>query len=391
MKIPISKILFDEDDFNIVQEPLKSGWVVQGKFVTEFENLFSDFSKARHSIAVTSCTTALHLALLALDIKQGNEVIVPAFTWISTANAVEYVGATPVFCDIDLQTFNIDTKQLEHKITPKTKAIIPVHLFGLSANMGTVLEIAKKHNLKIVEDAACGFGTTYNGVPVGTLGEMGCFSFHPRKAITTGEGGMLTTNHDNYATHLKTLRNHGASVSDFEKIDKKYAFLLSEYNEVGFNFRMTDIQGALGVSQMRKADFILKERKEKADIYRTLLKDVAWLKLPFIPEYSNHAYQAFVCLFEPEKISLENIEKIHQLRNELMFQLENKGIITRQGTHAVTAQGVYQQKYNIKNHDFPNAYIADRATIALPLYPKMTIEEQNYVVENLISEFKKLL
>lgn len=390
MKIPISKILFDEDDFNIVQEPLKSGWVVQGKFVAEFENLFSNFSKAKYSVAVSSCTTALHLALLALDIKQGDEVIVPAFTWISTANAVEYIGAKPIFCDIDLQTYNLDTTQITSKITSKTKAIIPVHLFGLAANMKDVLEIAKKYSLKIVEDAACGFGTLHNGVPVGTIGDIGCFSFHPRKAITTGEGGMLTTNHEDYAKHLKTLRNHGASVSDFEKINQKYTFLLSEYNEVGFNYRLTDIQGALGVSQMRKADFILRERKEKADIYRKLLEDIHWLKLPFIPTYSNHAYQAFVCLFEPEKITLENIEKIHSQRNELMFQLENKGIITRQGTHAVTAQSVYQQKYDIKNHDFPNAYIADRATIALPLYPKMTMEEQTYVVENLISEFKNL-
>jgi dTDP-4-amino-4,6-dideoxygalactose transaminase len=390
MKIPISKILFDENDFAIVQEPLKSGWVVQGKFVAEFENLFSQFSNAKHSIAVSSCTTALHLALLTLDIKQGDEVIVPAFTWISTANAVEYVGATPVFCDIDLDTYNIDTTQLESKITPKTKAIIPVHLFGMSANMQKVLEISKKYNLKIVEDAACGFGTLYKQTPVGTIGDIGCFSFHPRKAITTGEGGMLTTNHDSYAIHLKTLRNHGASTSDFEKLDKKYAFLLSEYNEVGFNYRLTDIQGALGVTQMQKADFILQERQKKANIYYELLKDLKWLKLPYVPEYSNHAYQAYVCLFQPEELSLHNIEDIHQKRNKLMYNLEKKGIITRQGTHAVTAQGFYQKKYNIKNIHFPNAYIADRATIALPLYPNMTLEEQKYVVDNLIFEFKNL-
>jgi perosamine synthetase len=390
MKVPISKIFFDDADFAIVQEPLKSGWVVQGKYVEMFEKNFADFSQAKFASAVSSCTTALHLALLALNIKEGDEVILPAFSWISTANAVEYCGAKPVFCDIDLRTFNIDIAQIESKITKKTKAIIPVHLFGLAAQMDEIKALAQKHNLKIVEDAACGFGTKYKNKPVGTSGEMGCFSFHPRKAITTGEGGMLLTNDENYHKIIRILRNHGGGMSDFEKLDQKYTFLLSEYKHLGYNYRMTDIQGALGVTQMQKAGFILEKRKEKADYYFEKLKNLPWLRLPQTPVYSNHAYQAFVCLFEPEKITLDTIEKLHKKRNDLMFALEENGVVTRQGTHAITAQQFYQQKYNIKNLDFAQAYIADRLTIALPLYPTMTIEEQNYVINMLILQYSKI-
>lgn len=390
MKIPISKIFFDEADFAIVQEPLKSGWVVQGKYVEIFEQSFAKFSEVKYASALSSCTTALHLGLLALDIKQGDEVIAPAFSWISTANAVEYCGATPVFCDIDLHTFNINVSQIESKITKKTKAIIPVHLFGLAAQMDEIKALAQKYNLKIVEDAACGFGTKYKDKPVGTIGEMGCFSFHPRKAITTGEGGMITTNDENYHKLIRILRNHGGGMSDFEKLDQKYTFLLSEYKHLGYNYRMTDIQAALGVTQMQKADFILEKRKEKATYYIEKLKNLPWLRLPQTPVYSNHAYQAFVCLFEPEKISIDTIETLHKKRNDLMFALEENGVVTRQGTHAITVQQFYQQKYTIKNLDFPQAYIADRLTIALPLYPTMTTEEQDYVIDMLISQYSKI-
>lgn len=390
MKIPISKIFFDEADFSIVQEPLKSGWVVQGKYVEEFEKQFAVFSDSRYASAVSSCTTALHLALLAFGIQEGDEVIVPAFTWISTANAIEYCGATPIFCDIDLQTFNIDVAEIESKITPKTKAIIPVHLFGLAAQMDEIKALAQKYQLRIVEDAACGFGTKYKNQPVGSIGEIGCFSFHPRKAITTGEGGMLTTNHEEYHKIIRILRNHGGGMSDFEKLDQKYTFLLAEYKHLGYNYRMTDIQGALGVTQMQKTDFILTKRKEKADYYNEKLKDFSWLRLPYTPAYSNHAYQAYVCLFEPEKLQQDNIEELHKKRNDLMFALEENGVITRQGTHAVTSQQYYQQKYSIKNLDFPQAYIADRLTIALPLYPTMTQTEQDYVINMLTTQYAKL-
>ena len=196
MTIPITKAIFDETDFSIIQEPLRSGWVVQGKFVKQFEDLFSAMTRSPHSVATSSCTTALHIAVAALGLKPGDEVLVPAFTWIATPNCVEYMGARPVFVDVDLRTFNIDVDQIERHITPRTKGIIPVHLFGLAADMTPIMEIAQRHGLWVLEDAACAFDSWYKGKHLGTFGEFGAFSFHPRKAITTGEGGMLTTASD---------------------------------------------------------------------------------------------------------------------------------------------------------------------------------------------------
>ena len=197
MNVPISRTELTKEEKKIVQSPLDSGWLVQGPYVKKFEEKFSRFTNAKEAIAVTSCTSALHLSLAALDFKTGDEAIVPAFTWISTANVVEHLGGKVVFCDIDLETFNIDIKQLEEKITPKTKAIIPVHLFGLPADMDPIMKIAKKYNLIVVEDAACGFGSRYKNKHVGTIGDTGAFSFHPRKAITTDEFSISTFRLDN--------------------------------------------------------------------------------------------------------------------------------------------------------------------------------------------------
>ncbi|MFC2093016.1 DegT/DnrJ/EryC1/StrS family aminotransferase [Bacteroidota bacterium] len=389
MKIPITKTYFDDSDYENIQKPLKSGWVVQGPFVKEFEERFSKFVKSKYSIASSSCTTALHIALAALGIKKGDEVIVPAFTWVSTANAIEFTGAKPIFCDIDLRTFNIDANQIEEKITDKTKAIIPVHLFGLPADMDAVLRISMKYNLKIVEDAACGFGAYYKNKHVGNFGDFGCFSFHPRKAITTGEGGMITTQIEELDKSCRILRNHGEEMNrDINNASE--VLLLSEFNILGYNYRMTDIQGALGVSQMDKADWIQKQRTGRAKKYDELLEDLNWLQKPFCDEESKHGYQSYVCLFQPEEITMSNIDKLGKMRNDLMINLQEKGISTRQGTHAVTMLGYYKNKYRIKNEDYPNAMSADRLSIALPLYPQMTDEEQEYVLNNLKSAYEKL-
>ena len=217
MKIPITKPFFGHEEKQAVQLPLESGWVVQGTFVRKFEEKFSIFTGAHFSIATTSCTTALHVAVTALGLKPGDEVIVPAFTWVSTPNVVEYMGAKPIFCDIDLHTFNIDIDQIETLITSKTVGIIPVHLFGLCADMDPILNMAKKHHLWVIEDAACAFGAWYHGQHAGTFGEIGCFSFHPRKSITTGEGGMITTAKAEIDRLSRMLRDHGASQTDFDR------------------------------------------------------------------------------------------------------------------------------------------------------------------------------
>jgi perosamine synthetase len=381
--IPITKAIFDETDLALIQEPLKSGWVVQGPYVREFERLFSELSGAGHSLATTSCTTALHIAMAALGVGPGDEVLVPAFTWIATANCVEYMGATPVFVDVDLRTFNVDPAKLEEKITPRTRGIIPVHLFGLLADMEPILEIARRHGLWVVEDAACAFDSWYRGRHAGTFGEFGAFSFHPRKAITTGEGGMLTTGSAELAALASSLRDHGASRSDFQRHHQKASFLLAEYPHLGYNFRMTDIQGALGVAQMRKAAAIMAGRREAAARYDALLADVPWLRLPFRHGDYVHGYQSYVCLFEPENATLEGVEAASERRNALMTGLEEQGIITRQGTHSAAHTRFYAEKYGITPEHFPNAYVAERMSLTLPLYAGMTEEEQRTVADAL--------
>jgi len=299
MTIPITRPLFDETDLATILEPLKSGWVVQGRYVKDFEDRFAIFTKSRHAAATSSCTTALQIAVAALGLKPGDEVLVPAFTWVATANVVEHVGAKPVFVDVDLRTFNINLSAAAAAVTPRTVGMIPVHLFGLSADMDPLVAFAKQHMLWIVEDAACGFDSWYKGRHVGTIGDIGCFSFHPRKAITTGEGGMITTQSTALDSLARTLRDHGASRSDLDRHQQQYSFLLAEYRHLGFNYRMTDLQGALGVAQMQKADRIQAGRRAVAAWYDELLASIGWLDRPFRhPDYV-HGQQSYVFSFVP--------------------------------------------------------------------------------------------
>jgi dTDP-4-amino-4,6-dideoxygalactose transaminase len=388
MRIPITKPYFGSEEMLAVQKPLESGWVVQGPYVNQFEERFSAFTGASYSVATTSCTTALHLAVAALNLKPGDEVIVPAFTWVSTANVVEYMGARPIFCDVDLATFNINPAQIEASITPRTVGIIPVHLFGLCADMDSILRIAQRHQLWVVEDAACAFGAWHRGQHAGTLGDMGCFSFHPRKSITTGEGGMLTTQNADFDQLARSLRDHGASRSDLARHTGKAAFLLAEYNHLGYNYRMTDLQGALGCVQMERAEWILAQRTRLAQRYDAQLADLPWLKTPWVPQDFVHGYQAYVCLFRPETPTLSNVQALHEHRNRLMMALEARGISTRQGTHAPVLVGYYAQKYDLHPEDFPNAYLADRLSLTLPLYPQMIEAEQETVVQNLQEHYR---
>lgn len=383
MKIPIAKTLFTEEDYDGVRKVLESGWVVQGPRVKEFEDYWNLFTGSKNSIAVTSCTTALHLALITAGINAGDEVIVPAFTWVATANAVEYTGAVPVFCDIDLNTFNIDVTKIESRITEKTKAIIPVHLFGLAVEMDAVMAIARKHNLKVIEDAACGFGAYYKEVHAGNFGDFGCFSFHPRKAITTGEGGMITTNNSEDAETLRSLRDHGASVSDLMRHEGNKPYLLPEFPHLGFNYRMTDVQASLGVSQMKRAHAICNRRNEVAKILSDGLKNIEWLKLPIVGKDFKHGYQSYVCMFAPEEITAANVGEINSRRNKFMDYLLANGISTRPGTHAVHNLEYYAKKYSIKPTDFLNSYIADQCSISLPVFPGLTAEEINFIIEKI--------
>lgn len=384
MNVPIARTSLLESEVQSVLEPLKNGWLVQGPKVKEFEDKWSNFTGAKHSIAVTSCTSGLHLSLAALGIQPGDEVIVPAFTWISTANVVEHLGAKVVFCDIDLNTFNIDVFQLEKKISPNTKAIIPVHLFGLSADIDPILNLAKQHKLWVVEDAACGFGARYKGQHVGTFGDTGSFSFHPRKAITTGEGGMITTNNDELAEKLKRLRDHGAAMSDLQRHLGARPYLLADHPDAGYNQRMTDLQAALGSAQMDRAKEIIRERQRLAEIYDDAFKSLSWLKTPSKIIQYEHGYQSYPCLFRPVSLNLDSSAQVHEQRNKWMDQLQQIGISTRPATHAVHMLSFYREKYGLKPQDYPNAYIANDCSISLPLFHGITAEEQQFVIRQVL-------
>jgi perosamine synthetase len=386
-QIPITKTVFGREEMEAVQRPLETGWVVQGPFVKRFEEMFSAYTGAPHSVAASSCTTALHIAVAALGLRPGDEVIVPAFTWVATANAVEYMGARPVFCDVDLETFNVDPRAVESLVTPRTVGLIPVHLFGLCADMDPLMEVARRHNLWVVEDAACAFGAWYGGRHAGTFGDAGCFSFHPRKSITTGEGGMITTADDRLDRLSRSLRDHGASRSDLARHQAEAAFLLADYDHLGYNFRMTDIQGALGCAQMERAGWILAERARRARFYDEALAHLPWLRRQAAPEGYVHGYQAYVCLFRPEEPTLENVERLNRRRNDLMMRLERGGISTRQGTHAAALVGYYAERYGLRPEQFPNAHLAERLSLTLPLYPQMTGEEQSLVCRRIEEEF----
>lgn len=384
MNVPIARTSLLESEIQSVVEPLRSGWLVQGPKVKEFEDKWSTFTNASHSAAVTSCTAALHLSLAALGFGPGDEAIVPALTWISTANVVEHLGGEVVFCDIDLNTFNIDVKQLAEKINPKTKAILPVHLFGLSADMAPIIALARKHNLWVIEDAACGFGSRYKGQHVGTFGDAGCFSFHPRKAITTGEGGMVTTNSEELITRVRRLRDHGAAMSDLQRHLGARPYLLADHPDAGYNQRMTDIQAALGSAQMDRASEIVLERQRLAAVYDRAFAGLPWLSTPKCPDDYVHGYQSYPCLFQPETITPQSIPRINERRNAWMDKLQKVGISTRPATHAVHMLRFYKEKYKLNPQDFPNAYAANDCSISLPLFHGMTAEEQNYVIEQVL-------
>jgi len=374
-KINISEPVMGDEEWHALKEPLTTGWLTSGPKVRQFEELFAELHDVKHAMAVTSATTALHLSLRALNVQPGDEVIVPAFTWISTANAIEYCGAKPVFIDIDLDTFNLDVSQLRNKITPKTKAIIAVSLFGLSADITAIRQAAP--GIPIVEDAACAAGAEHKDGKAGSLAEIGCFSFHPRKSVTTGEGGMVTTQDDAIADVVQKLRNHGASISEEQRHRGPQPYILPDFDLLGYNYRMTDLQGALGYVQLQKLNRFIDERNGWAAFYTEKLSGIPWLKTPEAPAGYRHGWQSYVTMIDETRSPIT--------RNEIMKVLQDKGIATRPGTHAVHMLGYYANKYGLKKEDFPNARAANDLTMAIPLHNRMSTEDFQYVADTIIS------
>ena len=346
------------------------GWLTQGPKVAAFERAFAARHGVKHALATTSCTTALHLILAAMEIGPGDEVIVPAFTWVATANVVLYCGATPVFVDVDRASFNMDPAHVAASVTPRTKAIIAVHLFGLCADVDAIAAAAP--GIPIVEDAACAAGAAYKGRHAGTLGLAAAFSFHPRKSITTGEGGMVTTNDAKLTERIDSMRNHGASVSEEQRHVGPKPYLLADFNLLGFNYRMTDLQGALGLVQLGKLDGYLAQRQERADYYTRELGNVTWLSTPQSPAECRHGWQSYVCTIDEQEVGM--------VRNEVMERLMKRGVSTRPGTHAVHMLSLYRERFGLAPGDFPAAWDCERQSMAIPLHNRMSADDFERVV-----------
>jgi perosamine synthetase len=364
-----------DEEWQALREPLTSGWLTQGPKVAEFERQFARRHSVTHALATTSATTGLHLALAALGIGPGDEVIIPSFTWVATANAVMYCGATPVIADIDLKTFNLDPEQISARLTVRTRAVIAVHLFGLCADIDAIKRILPP-SVTLIEDAACAAGASLRGMPAGSLGEVGVFSFHPRKSITTGEGGMLTTNNAELAGRAEQLRNHGATVSEAVRHHGARPYLLPDFNLLGFNYRMTELQAAVGIVQLRKLDNFIDERSRAARYYNNRLSRLNWLKLPEEPIDGRHAWQSYVSYVDEQKAPMP--------RNQMMDRLQQKGIATRPGTHAVHMLGYYRGRFEYAADDFPNARDANDRSLAIPLHNRMSPEDYAYVADTIL-------
>lgn len=406
-KIPVTIPYFDDREKEAVGEVLASGWVAQGPKVTQFEKVIALHEGVEEGVATTSCTTALHLAMEAMGMTEGMDVFVPAFTFVATANAVVETGATPVFVDVKRETFNVDAEAVQKIIEDcyeekpaglvnrKTGnvlwGIVPVHEFGLCCEIYRINEIAEKYGLKVVEDAACALGAKIGETHVGGFGNPACISFHPRKSITTGEGGMVLTDDGQMAKQMRELRTHGSTVSAEQRHSGK-GFLLPEFNQAGYNYRMTDLQAAVGLVQSDKLDYIIEQKQKKAAIYDRLINEqIPEFIIPSTPENYFHTYQSYVCMLDYEKLGLAGIEEGGEYRNRLLEKLEEAGIATRQGTHAVHMLGYYKTKYGYQSEDYVNAYACDRLSITLPLYVQLTETEQRYVVDtvkNMIETMK---
>lgn len=373
--IQISSPKTGDEEWFATKESFQTGWLTQGPKVKAFEEAFAKRHSSNFALATTSCTTALHLILVGLGVGPGDEVIVPAFTWVSTANVVIYCGATPVFADVDRRTNNIDPNDVKRRITKKTKAVIAVHLFGLCADIDGLRSVLPS-NVHLIEDAACAAGAIYKGRSAGSLGKAAAFSFHPRKSITTGEGGMVTTNDEVLGENFDTLRNHGASVSEEQRHNGPRPYLLPEFNLLGYNYRMTDLQGAIGFIQLQKLDNFILERETRAKYYQEELKKLDWLSLPNnVDENGRHAWQAFVTYVDPKKAP--------RPRNEIMEVLQKHGIATRPGTHAVHMLGYYREKFDMNPEDYPAARDCDANTMAIPLHNRMSEEDYDYVIDTI--------
>lgn len=361
MKIPLARPHFPAETLESIKKVLDSGWVTKGPKVEEFEDKYAKYNSSKYAIAVSSGTAALHVSLLALGIGKGDEVIIPDFTFPATGTAVLFTGAKPELVDIDLETFCIDPEEIKKRITSKTKAIMPVHSFGHPAKMRNIIEIAEENDIAVIEDAAPAHGAEYEGRKIGNFGVAGCFSFHPRKVITTGEGGMITTNDDIVAEKARSIRNHGMS---YETNEKNNDFRLPTFKTLGYNYRMSDISAAIGIEQLRLIDKTIEKRRSLAKLYNELIIDAGIdVNIPVERSDVKHVYQSYVILLKKEN-----------LRNSLILALRNEDIGCAIGTYSLSSLPLF-------NGTCPNGTEAFKNSLALPMYEGLMESDVNHILD----------
>ena len=373
--IPIAKPYLTKKEAKAAYDTILTGWITQGPRVAEFEEKFAAYTGAKYAVAVSNCTTALHLSMIVAGIAEGDEVICPSLSYIATANAIKYVGAKPVFAEINPVNYNLDIHDVEKKITNKTKAILLVHQIGMPADIDAFTALAKKFQLKLIEDAACAAGSSYKGAKIGSHSELVCFSFHPRKVISTGDGGMITTNNESYYNRLKLLRQHGMSVNDRTRHESS-KIIFEDHLEVGYNYRLTDIQASVGIRQLEKLDWIIKKRRKIANRYHKAFSGIPGIQLPLEKKGYFSNYQSY-SIFLKDECPLN--------RNDIMQKMLDAGISTRRGIMTTHRETAYKEEYKLLS--LPVSEKSSDRSIILPLYIPMKDED----MEKVILTLKKIL
>ena len=368
--IPIAKPYLTKEDAQAAYDTILTGWITQGPRVSDFEQNFAAYTGAKYAVTVSNCTTGLHLAMIMAGVGPGDEVICPSMSYIATANCIKYVGATPAFAEVDPVTYNLDPTAAEGKITSKTKAILLVHQIGLPADIDAFKILCKKHQLELVEDAACAVGSAYKGAKIGSHSNLVCFSFHPRKVISTGDGGMITTNREDFYNRLKLLRQHGMSVNDRIRHEST-KIVFEDHVEVAYNYRMTDIQASVGIKQLEKLDWIIEQRREIAHAYLDAFRDIDCIRLPKEYDHLGFNWQSF---------SIYLKENCPVGRNALMQKMLDDGISTRRGVMTAHREVAYQNE--CKDVHLPVSEDACDRSIIIPLYVPMSKEEIDTVVKS---------